>query len=70
MDGAYKGDLAGGGLIIQDGQDKFCIAMAANIHGVTNASHAEFIAFWKGVEMTKELGLSKVVFKSDCAPIS
>lgn len=44
-DGAYRNDIAGAGVVIQDHSGEIMATMAVRLHGIVDASFAEVMEF-------------------------
>lgn len=70
VDGAFKGERTGVGVIIKDEEGWICHSYGKNFRrSYYKDAHAELLAIWKGIEFAKELGLSNIWIESNCAPI-
>lgn len=69
VDGAFKGEQAGAGVIIRDETGGVIAVMAVRLHGITEAAHAETLAIWKGIELARELLLPSIIVELDCGLI-
>ncbi|KAI5672750.1 hypothetical protein M9H77_13114 [Catharanthus roseus] len=67
MDGAYKPDTAGEGVIIKDHDGDVRTTMAMHLPGIKDANHAEIIEIWCGLDLAKELLYSNLIIESDCS---
>lgn len=69
VDGAFKRELAGAGVIIRDAEGDVLAAMAAGLHGVTEAGHAEILGIWGGMELANESMITNSVIESNCSTV-
>lgn len=69
MDGAFKGNKAGIGVVIMDHVGEVVATMAANLQGVVEAAQTEKLAIWNGIQLAKDLLLYRFPIESDCATV-
>ncbi|KAI5672569.1 hypothetical protein M9H77_12933 [Catharanthus roseus] len=69
VDGAFKGNKAGIGVVIMDHVGEVVATMAANLQGVVEAAQTEKLAIWNGIQLAKDLLLYRFPIESDCATV-
>lgn len=61
MDGAFKSNGAGAGVVIRDNVGEITATTAMRLHGIEDANHAEIMALWSGVILARELMFSNLI---------
>ncbi|KAI5673671.1 hypothetical protein M9H77_14035 [Catharanthus roseus] len=68
VDGAFKSNGAGAGVVVRDDVGEITATTAMRLHGIKDANHAEIMALWSGVILARELMFSNLIIEPDCSP--
>lgn len=58
--------MAGVGVMIRDEQGGVLASMECGLRGIIDASYAELMAIWKGINLARETLVPRIIVESDC----
>ncbi|KAI5672028.1 hypothetical protein M9H77_12392 [Catharanthus roseus] len=59
-------EVAGVGVMIRDEQGGVLASMECGLRGIIDASYAELMAIWKGINLARETLVPRIIVESDC----